>query len=338
MSRVLLALLLVSMSIGLMLTTSQANRSQPHSFLTGLRSSNKHLAMVDEGSQAKWTNLMTTPEGPTSNTAINGALALTVPSLMTVRSGSSITFNVNASEPTYINNTISLSASGLPSGASLPAAHGNPVVSTFSWALATAQAYGNYTISFTATDNANPLVAVTQSVIVEVSKAVLPPAMNVPGRQDITVGTVLSVAVVATDLNLPPLPIVLSASGVPPGATFNPDTGVFTWVPSESQSPGHYVVIFTASNGLGGVTSDRVSISVSATTLGTASLSSIPDLTLTWIIPIFIGLLFGLVPWVLFLYKRRGEPTPTIGKGLHAAQEQDGIDYSQGEIPTDHSH
>ncbi len=92
------------------------------------------------------------------------------------------------------------------------------------------------------------------------------------------------------------------------------------------------------SNGLGGVTSDRVSISVSATTLGTASLSSIPDLTLTWIIPIFIGLLFGLVPWVLFLYKRRGEPTPTIGKGLHAAQEQDGIDYSQGEIPTDHSH
>src|SRR5260370_1256492 len=141
----------------------------------------------------------------------------------------------------------------------------------------------------------------TQTVIIEVLKAMLLPSLAVPsGEQKIYAGAMFSFAVIATDLNLPPLPIILSASGLPAGATFNSDTGVLTWTPSVTQT-GRYVISFAASNGLSGATTGRVVVTVSGSLLGTASLSTVPDWTMMWVLPLSIGLVIGIVPSTVLL-------------------------------------
>ncbi len=250
-----------------------------------------------------------------TNTVMNGPLTLTLPATETVRAGSSITFNINASEPSYPNFTITLTATGLPNGASLAVASGNPVVSTFAWAPGATQALGNYTVSFIASNNAKPPITVTETVTVEVLKAMLLPTLAVPsGEQKIYAGAAFSFAVIATDLNLPPLPIILSASGLPAGATFNSDRGVLMWTPSVTQT-GRYVISFAASNGLSGATTGRVVVTVSGSLLGTASLSIVPDWTMTWVLPLSIGLVIGIVPSTLLLFRSR-RANAMLGNGF----------------------
>jgi len=66
--------------------------------------------------------------------------------------GTTLSFTIQASDPDP-GNTVSLTVSGLPSGASFAIpAPGNPVSSTFSWTPTAAQV-GSHTITFTATDN-----------------------------------------------------------------------------------------------------------------------------------------------------------------------------------------
>ncbi len=57
----------------------------------------------------------------------------------------------------------------------------------------------------------------------------------------------------ANDSDLPPQTVLLSASGLPSGSSFDTATGSFTWTPSEAQGPGDYTVVFTADDGHGGV-------------------------------------------------------------------------------------
>jgi putative Ig domain-containing protein len=251
-----------------------------------------------------------------ANTVTNGPLTMTVPASETVRAGSSITFNINASEPSYTNFTITLTATGLPNGASLAVASGNPVVSTFAWAPSATQAQGNYTVSFTASNNAKPPITATGTVTVQVLKAMLLPTLAVPsGEQKIYAGAIFSFAVIATDLNLPPLPIILSASGLPAGATFNSDAGVLAWTPSVTQT-GRYVISFAASNGLSGATTGRVVVTVSGSLLGTASLSTVPDWTMMWVLPLSIGLVIGIVPSIILLVRKRRTTNAVLGNGF----------------------
>jgi len=40
--------------------------------------------------------------------------------------------------------------------------------------------------------------------------------------------------------------VILSASGLPPGASFDPGLGSFVWTPGNGQGPGFYTVMFKA--------------------------------------------------------------------------------------------
>lgn len=72
-----------------------------------------------------------------------------------------------------------------------------------------------------------------------------PPVLTAPGRQMILPGKLLTFTVSASDpANLA---VALSSSGLPPGAMFNPNGGIFNWVPQTSQI-GVYTVHFTATN------------------------------------------------------------------------------------------
>lgn len=72
------------------------------------------------------------------------------------------------------------------------------------------------------------------------------PVLTVPGRQTITVGSSITFTVTASDPD-PGDSVTLTASGLPSGATFGPDIGVFSWNPSSSQT-GTYTIAFTATD------------------------------------------------------------------------------------------
>ncbi|MBO0888932.1 putative Ig domain-containing protein, partial [Candidatus Bathyarchaeota archaeon] len=268
-------------------------------YVSGLSPGTQYAFNVTAGdSTGLWTpNALSTS---VTTPIINQSPILIVPGQQTVRRGTSLTFTVNATDLDTPPENVALSASGLPTGASFPAAFGNPAVSTFAWSVGNNQAMGNYTINFSATDSGLPTARTTRAVTILVTAGFLPPSLTVPsGSQSISTGTPLDFAVVAQDANLPPLPVTLSAAGLPAGATFNPATGVFMWTPAANQA-GVYAVIFTADDGHGGMDAKKVSIIVASSSLGTAPLTGIQDRGFLWPFVITLGILVVLVPWTLF--------------------------------------
>jgi len=95
-----------------------------------------------------------------------------------------------------------------------------------------------------------------------------PPALFIPGAQTVTAGSTVRFIVNATDGSKT---VTLTASGLPPGATFSSTqsyaggaSSVFSWTPSGVQAPGDYNVTFTARDPQGVSTVSQVTIHVSA--------------------------------------------------------------------------
>jgi len=90
-------------------------------------------------------------------------------------------------------------------------------------------------------------------------KASVTPVVNVPGTQVVMAGNSLGFSVAAADATN--LPVRLDASGIPAGASFDPGTGRFEWIPSSSQA-GKYKLAFSATNSLGQSSSAEVTLHV----------------------------------------------------------------------------
>ena len=74
-----------------------------------------------------------------------------------------------------------------------------------------------------------------------------PPVLVVPGPQIASLFTPLQFVVTATDVDAGQS-ILLSATGLPPGAAFNPATGIFRWSEPIPAQIGTYVVTFRATD------------------------------------------------------------------------------------------
>ncbi|MCC7265032.1 MAG: hypothetical protein IT369_21200, partial [Candidatus Latescibacteria bacterium] len=79
---------------------------------------------------------------------VNHSPVLSVPGAQTVDEGVALSFNVSATDPDAPPQTVTITATGLPSGATFNG-------TTFSWTPSFAQS-GSYTVNFTATDNWSP--------------------------------------------------------------------------------------------------------------------------------------------------------------------------------------
>ena len=90
--------------------------------------------------------------------------ALTVPGSQTVTAGLWLNFTVTAA-PVNLGGSVSLSATGLPAGASF-----NPTTGAFSWKPGATQT-GSYTIIFTATDNGEPSAPTSKPMTIQVQQA-----------------------------------------------------------------------------------------------------------------------------------------------------------------------
>ena len=87
------------------------------------------------------------------------------------------------------------------------------------------------------------------------------PVLTVPNAQTARLGKTLRFTVSAVDPN--ELPVQLSASEVPAGASFDAASGLFEWIPSASQK-GNYKVVFGATNSVGQSSSAEITVSVSS--------------------------------------------------------------------------
>jgi Putative Ig domain len=84
------------------------------------------------------------------------------------------------------------------------------------------------------------------------------PMIQLPSTLNVVAGSTVRFSVNVTDSDLSRT-VILTASGLPPGATFNTAlgtgsfTGVLSWAPSDSQASHDYNVTFTADDGHEGV-------------------------------------------------------------------------------------
>ncbi len=117
---------------------------------------------------------------------------------------------------------------------------------SISHAYATA---GNYTVVLVIVDSANVTFQVQASLRVQ-SIPVGQALLSAPGSQTIFLGSLLKFSISASNPSDQGA-ITLSATNLPPGASFtstsgNPATGEFSWQPGGSIQPGVYNITFTA--------------------------------------------------------------------------------------------
>lgn len=86
--------------------------------------------------------------------------------------------------------------------------------------------------------NENDVAFVTFTVTVKGSR----PEIESIANQTIALGQTLNLELEAIDYHNPPIPLKFSLEEAPEGALFNPETRIFTFTPTSSQSPGVFTV------------------------------------------------------------------------------------------------
>jgi len=180
--------------------------------------------------------------------------------IQTIYPGAELQFGVRATDPD-VGETLTMAVLGAPSGAtftSTPSTNGT-VTGSFDWRPSAAQAPGDYSVEFEASDG---FLTSSTNVSIAVS-ANNPPLLVVPDAQTVTVGSRLTFIVSATDPDPPPDFVTISCDTCATlGASFDSSTGNFTWVPALAQGPGDYLASFTAVDHLLPQLSDTKSVAV----------------------------------------------------------------------------
>ena len=170
------------------------------------------------------------------------------------------TFTASATDPD-VPGSLTYSLSGAPGGASI-----NPTSGAFSWTPTEAQGPGGYTFDVVVTDNTT--LTDTESVTITVDEVNLNPDLGAVGNRSVAEGSTLTFTAAATDGDLPANSLTYFVAGaVPPGATMNPTSGAFSYTPAEADGPGSYAMTVGVTDGVGGVDSEVITITVNETNL-----------------------------------------------------------------------
>jgi hypothetical protein len=191
----------------------------------------------------------------------NNCPTITAPATQTVNEGGALSFNVTTSDPD--GDTVTVSASGVPSGANF-----NTSTGAFTWTPGSTQS-GTYTVTFTANDNHGcTQTATTVITVTEGTAGNDCPTITAPATRSVNEGQTLTFSVTASDPDGDD--VMLTATGVPSGASFDDldnNSATFTWTPSFSQS-GTYSVTFSGNDGEGCTQTATTVITVNDVTQG----------------------------------------------------------------------
>ncbi len=180
---------------------------------------------------------------------VNVAPVLAAVGSQNVSEGSTLSFNLNASDSD--NDNLTYSANNLPAGAALSSA-GN-----FSWNPDYTSS-GTYSVTFSVSDGSATDSEVVTIVVANVNRI---PVLSSIGTQSVAEGSSLSFTISASDADGDNL--IYSASGLPDGAVFNSTSHTFSWTPeyADTKNTRIYPVAFTVSDG-SATDSETVTINV----------------------------------------------------------------------------
>ena len=160
-----------------------------------------------------------------------------------VEEGQTLTFTATASDIDLPPDTLTFSFDGVvPAGASI-----DPNTGVFTWTPTEAQGPGSFELNIIVGDGS---LGDLETVVIIVAEVNLPPALDLIGNKSVDEGQQLSFIATASDPDLPPNALTFSLGGiVPAGATIDPTSGVFNWIPTETQGPGSSAVVIRVSDG-----------------------------------------------------------------------------------------
>ncbi|MCI0746263.1 MAG: putative Ig domain-containing protein [Verrucomicrobia subdivision 3 bacterium] len=165
---------------------------------------------------------------------VNSAPVLTPIADQTVRETTLLSFTVTAADSDMPLQSLTFSLDpGAPPGASI-----HPNTGVFGWTPTDAQGPGTNSVTVRVTDNGSPNLAMTETFTIIVTDSNSPPELAAIGDKNVDEGVLLTFTVAGTDSDVPAQNLTYSLdSGAPSGASIHPDTGVFSWTPSELQAP-----------------------------------------------------------------------------------------------------
>jgi uncharacterized repeat protein (TIGR01451 family) len=174
---------------------------------------------------------------------VNTAPILAPVDIKFVLEGSTLLVNHSATDADIPANTLAFTLLQAPTGASLSPG------GSFNWLPGEAQGPGTYPITVKVQDNGSPALSATQTWLVEVREYNSPPVLFGLGDQAVNELTTLRITNVFNDPDLPANQLTLTLLNAPTNATLTTN-GIFTWTPTETQSPStNLVTIQLADNG-----------------------------------------------------------------------------------------
>jgi len=166
-----------------------------------------------------------------------------------------LTFTASATDPDLPANTLTFSLVNAAEGMSI-----DPGSGVFSWTPTEAQGPMDAEVTVKVTDDGLPPRWDEQVVRIHVNEVNRPPVLTVPGPILVDEGATIAFAVTATDPDLPANTLRFAlVPPVPPGASLDPVSGVFTWVTTHE---GVVTLQVQASDGVGGVDTRDVLVNI----------------------------------------------------------------------------
>ncbi len=194
----------------------------------------------------------------------NTAPTLTSPGSQVSGEGQAITLLIAGTDPDVPTDTLAWSATGLPPGLSI-----SPTTGEISGTVSvTAAVASPYSVDVTVDDGNGGTDTVTFAwTVTDTNQA---PVLAAIGTQTINEHQSLSFFASATDADLPADTLTWSATGLPSGASLDPNTGAFAWTPTELQGPGVYTVSITVTDNGTPALSDSESFAITVNEVNAA--------------------------------------------------------------------
>lgn len=170
----------------------------------------------------------------------------------TVNEGGLLNFNVTATDADLPAQTLSYSLdAGFPAGASISSG------GVFTWTPTESQGPNVYSITVRVTDSGNPAQSAFETISVTVNESNVVPNITAIGQKTVVKNSQLTFVVNASDADQPAQGLTFSLDpGAPAGASINPNSGVFTWTPDNTQGPAtHNITFRVTDNGPGNLSS-----------------------------------------------------------------------------------
>jgi hypothetical protein len=148
-----------------------------------------------------------------------------------------------------------------------------------SWTPEENQGPGIYSITLRVTDNGEPPLSDTKPFTVTVLDANTAPMLAPLSDRSVVEGLLLTFTASATDADLPAQQLSYSLDpGAPPGASIDPNSGVFTWVPTEAQGPSsNTVTVRVTDNGIPPLSDTKTVLLTVTETNAEPSLANLSD-------------------------------------------------------------